>query len=308
MNRFTRSIAWIAVAAFAAAIFVVNPLSETATRFAREVTIGTGALYGTLRVANSVMSVAKDADISGGVGLASVTASPGQLLQPVTNTIDRMADLLFYLAIASGILSVVLAPVAKVTAACLAVLAILQALFVLTARRAPPFAERLSRSALVLCLIGTVALPASYAIAFHAGEAITDEAWRSATSVFQRMDADYETSEVRQQVEALRELPLAEAEQAPVQPAEEGLLDRLGSAVDASRSALAGTLDAASGLAGTVTGGLSANARIITDGVAISADLFTASIGIAVAYLVKLLVLPLMIFAACLYLLRGAVR
>ncbi|MFN7104169.1 MAG: hypothetical protein ACK4N1_16265 [Pseudorhizobium sp.] len=306
MNRFTRSIGWIAIAVFAAAIFVVNPLSETATRFAREVTIGTGALYGTLRVANSVMSVAKDADVSGGVGLASVTASPGQLLQPVTNTIDRMADLLFYLAIASGILSVVLAPVAKVTAVCLAVLAILQALFVLTARRAPPFAERLSRSALVVCLIGTVVLPASYTVAFHAGEAITDEAWRSAITVFQRLDADYETAEVRQQVEALRELPLAEA--APVAPADEGILDRLGSAVDASRSALAGTLDAATGLAGTVTGSLSANARIITDGVAISADLFTASIGIAVAYLVKLLVLPLMIFAAGLYLLRAAFR
>jgi hypothetical protein len=305
MNRFSRSIAWVAVAVFAAAIFVANPLSETATRFAREVTIGTGALYGTLRVANSVMSVAKDADVSGGVGLASVTASPGQLLQPVTNTIDRMADLLFYLAIASGILSVVLAPVAKVTAACLAILGIVQALLALAARRAPPFAERLSRSALVLCLIGTVVLPASYAIAFHAGEAITDEAWRSATSVFQRMDADYETTAVREQVEALRELPPVEA---PAPPVEEGLLDRLGSAVDASRSALAGTLDAASGLAGTVTGGLSANARIITDGVAISADLFTASIGIAVAYLVKLLVLPLMIFSACLYLLRAAVR
>ena len=51
-----------------------------------------------------------------------------------------------------------------------------------------------------------------------------------------------------------------------------------------------------------------ANAQVIQDGVAISADLFTASIGIATAYLVKLLVLPVIILAAFLYLLRAATR
>ena len=48
--------------------------------------------------------------------------------------------------------------------------------------------------------------------------------------------------------------------------------------------------------------------RTVRDGVAISTDLFTASIGIATAYLVKLLVLPILILAAMLYLLRSATR
>jgi hypothetical protein len=51
-----------------------------------------------------------------------------------------------------------------------------------------------------------------------------------------------------------------------------------------------------------------ANAQIIRDGVAISTDLFSASIGIATAYLVKLLVLPILILAAMLYLIRSALR
>ena len=57
-----------------------------------------------------------------------------------------------------------------------------------------------------------------------------------------------------------------------------------------------------------MTGGVTANARIITEGLALSADLFTASIGIAVAYLVKLLVLPMLILGALLYLMRALVR
>ncbi len=308
MSRRTSSIAWLLVAAFAAAMFFINPLADVAARFSREVTIGSGALYGTLRVVNSLMSVAKDADVTGGVGVASVTASPGQLLQPVTNTIDRMADLLFYLAIASGILSLVLVPVAKAASAVLALGAGVIAILLLTTRAVPPALERMSRSAAALGIIGAVLLPASYSLAFYAGNAITEEAWGSATQVFHRMDAQYDPAAVEQQVEALK----SNEPPAVAPPAdgalEPGLLDRLGSAVDASRSALTGTLGAASGLAQSVTSGVTENARIITDGVAISADLFSASIAIAVAYLVKLLVLPLMILAALVYLMRSGIR
>lgn len=307
MTRRAHSLAWLLVALLAAAMFFINPLAETAAGFSREVTLGSGALYGTLRVANSLMSVAKDADVTGGVGVASVTASPGQLLQPVTNTIDRMADLLFYLAIASGVLSLVLVPVAKVASAVLAVGAGLIAILLFTARPVPSVLDRLSRSAAAIGLLGAVLLPASYSLAFHAGNAITEEAWSEASAIFQRMDAQYEATAVESQVEALREgLPADGAAPPPVE--DEGLLGRLGSAVDASRSALSGTLDAASGLAQSVTGGVTANARIINEGLALSADLFTASIGIAAAYLVKLLVLPLLILGALIYLMRALVR
>jgi hypothetical protein len=308
MTRRPQSIAWLIVATFATAMFFVNPLAEVAARFSREVTIGSGALYGTLRVANSLMSVAKDADVTGGVGVASVTASPGQLLQPVTNTIDRMADLLFYLAIASGIVSMVLVPVAKAASAVLAVVAAGTGLLLLSKRPLPPALERFSRSLAALGILGAVLLPASYSLAFHAGNAITEDAWNTATRVFQRMDARYETAAVEQQVEALKEGAPAAVGPSEEPASEEGLLDRLGSAVDASRSAITGTLGAASGLAQSVTSGVADNARIITDGVALSADLFSASIGIAVAYLVKLLVLPLLILSALIYVMRATIR
>ncbi|MBO3761174.1 hypothetical protein [Ciceribacter sp. L1K22] len=293
MTRTNGTIIWLSVATFAVAIFFINPLADVAARFSREVMIGSGALYGTLRIANSLMSVARDADITGGVGVASVTASPGQLLQPVINTIERMVDLLFYLAIVSGILSLVLVPVAKVAAAGLAVFALICAVLTYSVRRVPPLLDRLARSFAILGLLGAVLLPASYTIAFYAGDAITDDAWTSATQVFHRMNMDGEVAAIEQQVDELAKDPPADAD--PL--AERGVFDRLG-------SAFSGTLQAASDMSESVA----TNAQVINDGVALASDLFNASIGIAVAYLVKLLILPILILSAFLYLLRTALR
>ncbi len=294
MTRTQGLIVWLLVAGFAVALFLVNPLADIAAQFSRDVMVGSGALYGTLRVANSVMSVARDADISGGVGVASVTASPGQLLQPVINTIERLVDLLFGLAIVSGILSLVLVPVAKVASVGLGACALFCAGLTLTARRVPPLLDRLTRSVMVLGILGAVLLPASYTIAFYAGDAITDRAWTNATEVFGRMKGQQDIPGAEGAVAGAAET-LSPTDR--VTPADDGMFDRLG-------SAFSGTLQAAFDMAETAA----ANAQVIQDGVAISADLFSASIGIATAYLVKLLVLPLLILAAFLYLLRSATR
>ena len=294
MTRTKGLIVWLLVAAFAGALFLVNPLADVAARFSRDVTLGSGALYTTLRVANSVMSVARDADITGGVGVASVTASPGQLLQPVINTIERMVDLLFGLAIVSGILSLVLVPVAKVASIGLAACALFCAGMTLTSRRVPPMLERLTRSVMVLGILGAVLLPASYTIAFYAGDAITDRAWTHATEVFDQMRGQHAAAGLDDEAAGMAGA-LTPTDRIP--PAEDGMFDRLG-------TAFTGTLQAASDMAATAA----ANAQIIRDGVAISTDLFAASIGIATAYLVKLLVLPILILAAMLYLMRSALR
>lgn len=294
MTRTQGLIVWLLVAGFAVALFLVNPLTDIAAQFSRDVMVGSGALYGTLRVANSVMSVARDADISGGVGVASVTASPGQLLQPVINTIERLVDLLFGLAIVSGILSLVLVPVAKVASVGLGACALFCAGLTLTARRVPPLLDRLTRSVMVLGILGAVLLPASYTIAFYAGDAITDRAWTNATEVFDRMKGQQDIPGADGAVAGAAET-LSPTDR--VTPADDGMFDRLG-------SAFSGMLQAASDMAETAA----ANAQVIQDGLAISADLFSASIGIATAYLVKLLVLPLLILAAFLYLLRSATR
>jgi hypothetical protein len=297
---------WLLLAALGGLLLVVNPLADRAAQYNRDVTIGSTALYGTLRVMNSVMSVAKDADVTGGVGVASITASPGQLLQPVTNTIDRMADLLFWLAIVSGVLSTLFLPIAKVAAIGLVVVSLLQAGASLTRQRLPALAARLAKAGLTLCLLGAVVLPLSYAVAFRAGAEMTDSAWQGATAVFDRINTDYD-AEAGGQIDALKSADVPAAV-TPVPQAETGFLGRLGSAVGQSQSAISGTVSAASGLVTALTEGVSAKTRVITDGLAISSDLFTASIAIAVSYLVKIIVLPALILAAMLFLMRATLR
>jgi hypothetical protein len=304
-GRGARVARWVVLFAIAVMLSVMNPLADRAASYNRDVTIGATALYGSLRVMNSVMSVAKDADVTGGVGVASVTASPGQLLQPVTNTIDRMADLLFWLAIVSGVLATLFLPVGKVAAIGLAGVALLQTVCALTSRRLPAAGERLAHAMLTLCLLGAVVLPLSYAVAFHAGAQMTDTAWRSATVVFDRINADYDAQAI-DQIDVLKETQ--EPQKAEPPPADTSLFGRIGSAVDQSQSAISGTVSAASGLVTSLTEGVSAKAKVITDGIAISSDLFTASIAIAVSYLVKILVMPALILAAMLFLMRAALR
>ncbi|OLP60029.1 hypothetical protein BJF93_10670 [Xaviernesmea oryzae] len=286
----------------AAVLVYVNPLADLAASYNKDVTIGSTALYGTLRVMNSVMSVAKDADVTGGVGVASVTASPGQLLQPVTNTIDRMADLLFWLAILSGILSTIVLPVAKVAACGLGLVAGVRALLSAARSPLPPIADRLMRGFLVLGLLGALALPLAYTVAFTAGQAMTDSAWQQATAVFERLQTDYDDKAV---TETLAPAP----QPTPQVPAEDqGLLGRIGTAIGASGAALSDTVTAASGVVDRLSEGLISQAKVVADGVAISGDLFNASIAIAVSYLVRVLVLPALILGACLYLIRLAFR
>lgn len=184
-------------------------------------------------------------------------------------------------------------PVAKVASVGLAACALFCAGMTLTARRVPPMLERLTRSVMVLGILGAVLLPASYTIAFYAGDAITDRAWTNATEVFDRMRGQHALAGVDEAAATAGALTPTDR----VPPAEDGMFDRLG-------TAFTGTLQAASDMAETAA----ANAQIIRDGVAISTDLFAASIGIATAYLVKLLVLPILILAAMLYLMRSALR
>lgn len=296
---------WLLLGLVGLLLFFINPLSELASQYNQEVTVGSSTLYGTLRVVNSVMSVAKETEVQASSVFLSLTASPGQLLQPVTNTIDRMSDLLFCLAITSGVLSLILVPIATVAAAILGVLGLAKAVVTFSGVVMPASMQNLGRRLFLLALMGAVIVPASYSLAFLVGDRITEDAWVEAKEVFHRLDSQYDDAVVHGQLEALK-VPENPSPAMDTPTGEEpGLLDRLGSAVDASRSAIGSTVSAATDLAASVGNGISNNTKAVLDGVAISADLFRASIQIAIAYLVKLLILPLLFIYIAAYLLRA---
>lgn len=310
--RLQGALTWLAIACVTFLLVFSNPLATAAVRFSQESTVGGTVIYGTLRTLSSVMSVAKDADITGSAAVASATFSPGQLLEPVTNTIDRIADLLFMLIIGSGLVAALTTSVAKIGAA----VAFVSALS-LSAMRAMPAlrhssAEGLLRSLFFLGIIATAGIPGAFAGAAVLGDNITRSAWQNATDAFRGMETQIDaggnesTIAASAAISSLREP--AEAQEDNVS-SDEGVIDgtfaRIGSAWSASRNAVSNTAKAATSLAASIRDQAASNVKIIRNGVAFSSHLLDASVQIAVAYLAKLVILPSMIFAAAIFLLRS---
>lgn len=285
-----------------------NPLTGIATGFNREVMTGGTLIYGSLRAATSIMSVAKDADVEAGVVAASVQVSPGQVLEPVTATMNRMADLLFILVMVSGILGVTLPAIAKLGAAVLIAGGVVATLSPI----APPLRVQLvNRVAVPLIVLGMGAallLPGAYAGAFALGDRITADAWTEATRVFDKLSEDF-SDDAMPPLKVPQPAPPAAAPQAPQ---DQGLIESIGAgigaAVEGAGEAIMGTAQAAGDVVTSLGAQLAKTSQIAIDGVAMAGDLFGASIQLGVAYIVRLVVLPMVLLFGAIWLLRQALR
>jgi len=167
---------------------LANPLSATAARYNRDASVTAVAIYATLRSMSAVLSVLKDADVEGSVVVTSVTVSPGQTLEPLTQTLERFADIMFVVAMVSAALALLLGP-ASGLGGVLAGGALLAAALVLTRPGlvVPPAARRLWRALLTLGLTLAVVLPLAYSLAFWWGDRLTREAAVEATALLERV-------------------------------------------------------------------------------------------------------------------------
>jgi len=112
----------IVAAAVAAAWFHrENPLVHRAAEYAEEISTASAATYVTLRTLNAVLSTAQEVEVSGSALIVSGTAQPLRILEPVDDTIERIASVVFALMIATGILSLSVGPLGAVGAGMIAV-------------------------------------------------------------------------------------------------------------------------------------------------------------------------------------------
>ncbi|UIJ73933.1 hypothetical protein [Aurantimonas sp. HBX-1] len=307
-TQFRTSAPVIGVLLVGALLLFFNPFAENASRYNTQVTASAITLYATLRVANSVMSIAKDVDVQASSVVASVTASPGRALEPVTDTIERLADLLFVIVLVSGVLSVIIMPAATVGAGLLVVLAgSLLMLRMLPQRyRAPVLMGFLSRG-IAVAMIAALIVPAAFSVAFLAGDQLTAQAWNQASVVFGKLD-DAFGSDLPLDLPLVPEPGAAiETDQARSLPDEDapGIFSRalsgIGDAYEESTEAIGNAASAVGGLAQAIPERIKGNARMVTEGLQLATQLFEASVAIAVAYLIKLIVLPVLIVGATLW-------
>jgi hypothetical protein len=306
--RFGSSWAMIAFMIAGALLLLLNPLAESASRYNTQVTASAIALYGTLRVANSVMSIAKDADVQASGVVASVTASPGRALEPVTDTIERLADLLFVIVLISGVLSVIISPAATVGAGFLVVLAgSLLALAMLPEHYRAPALVGLLRRGIAIALITALVIPGAFSIAFVAGDHLTAQAWDQASAVFVKLDQAFGKDMPPDLPSVIGPDTAVEPERSAPPPDVRDpniFIRALGGITDAyegSTEALGNAASAVGGFAQAIPERIRSNARLVSEALQLATQLFEASVAIAVAYAIKLIILPALIVGAFLW-------
>ncbi|NNE51917.1 MAG: hypothetical protein HKN30_05890 [Sulfitobacter sp.] len=105
-----------------------DPLTRTAQAYAADIASKSAGTYVTLRTLNAVLSTAQELEV-GMSFIASGTAQPLKVLEPVDDTVERIAGLVFGIMVATGVLAVALGPVSALGLALLAAALALAAVF-----------------------------------------------------------------------------------------------------------------------------------------------------------------------------------
>ncbi|WP_375260107.1 hypothetical protein [Citreimonas sp.] len=162
-----------------------NPLVSGAERYAATVAASAGGVYLTLRSLNAFLSTAQEVEVGGSM-VVSGTAQPLKPLEPVDDTIERVAAMVFFVMVATGILSVAMGPAAALGFVLLAAAAGVAAL---GRRRAVRLiAWRLGLYGAVLAL----ALPGAFLAASALSERMTEAAMTRHQAVLAEITAQVE--------------------------------------------------------------------------------------------------------------------
>ncbi len=165
----------LGVAALAAALLHKdNPLNRSAQEYARSVAVASAGVYVSLRTVNAFLSTAQEVEVGGSL-VVSGTAQPFKILEPLDDTIERIASIVFMTMVVTGLLGVAMGPVSAVGAALIcAALALWvtdrligrQDLVVLLARRLSWYGAFLA-----------VALPLAFLLSALIADQLTAQVW-----------------------------------------------------------------------------------------------------------------------------------
>lgn len=106
-------LALFSVLALTAALLRDNPVIGAAQGYAADVATTAAASYVTLRTLNAFLSTAQEIEV-GLSFIASGSARPLKVLEPIDDTVERIAGLVFGVMVATGVIAVALGPVSAI--------------------------------------------------------------------------------------------------------------------------------------------------------------------------------------------------
>lgn len=294
-----------------AAGLLPNPLLTTSSAFNGEVATGMAAVYASLRVLKGVMMMAADANFSAGVAVVGFEGSPGQLVTPVIDTVERMANLVFALLVAAGLLAVLLPILGQWAAAFIASAAAIL-LLVGMMPRGGRLAEGVgagARAVLFAGLIGAVLIPGAYTLASLVADNYVPTA--GDTNDLDAMVAPYEESAT---VTAPTQAPAPAGESAPAEQAPTGqsfwdyVGSQIGGVIASIGSVGSGMTEAVQNLGAGTLDQVSRSISSVGHAIERAQELLQLLISLSVAYILKLFVLPLLVTLIVIVVVRSGFR
>ncbi|MEQ9258580.1 MAG: hypothetical protein RIG84_05740 [Roseovarius sp.] len=148
-------------------LYSFNPISKGAEGYAGRVASASAVVYVSLRTLNAFLSTAQEAEVGLSVG-ASASFQPLKTLEPIDDTIERIAAMVFGMMVVSGVLSVATGPIGAIGFA-------MAGLGLVSMYLSPRI--RVGRKLLLYGAFLAIALPLSYWISGGLAEVMTGQKW-----------------------------------------------------------------------------------------------------------------------------------
>jgi hypothetical protein len=259
----------------------LNPLIAPAEAAAGNIAEATTAVYVSLRIINSALSAAQEIEVGASVG-AQIGVQPLKVLEPVDDTVERVASVVFAVAAGAAVAWVGLGPVAGIGLVLLGAGLLGQCGCALWPGAAPALGP--SRRALSLGAALGLVLPTVFALGVAMGQWMTEARWDAAMTTLDQVTA-----------EAATLIGAGDAEEIAEELAEEevGLLRALGERLSSAGAAVGDAADAVERYTAAV--------GVFLDR---ADDLFHASLTLIGVFALRILVLPALLFWGAMTILR----
>lgn len=168
-----------------------NPLTRAAQAHAETVAAISAATYVSLRALNAFLSTAQEIEVGGSL-VVSGSAQPFKGLEPIDDTVERIAGLVFALMAVSGVLAVAMGPVGGIGWA----MVTLAALVWLVPRAQVPGLRALARRMLSYGLFLGLALPLAFVLAAVFADAMTERTYERHKAAVAELTAEIAPEDV----------------------------------------------------------------------------------------------------------------
>lgn len=270
-----------------AQLLAVNPLSGTAKHYTSQVVAASVAVYATLRTINAILSTAQEVEVGGSL-VVSGTIQPLKALEPLDDTVERMASVVFAVAIATGLLTLAFGPLAALGFGMMLIAALAQLGAHKIGRPVDGASKALMRYGIVLGLV----VPSAFFLSSVLADVMTKAVWDEHNEILADISDSFEQSAPGD---------TSTGEQASGSNEQGGFLSAVLDSVTEGTAAVAEATRA------TFTGveDYTQAARVLADR---ADELVRSFVNILAVFLFKVLVLPLVLLGGLLVMLRGSAR